>query len=130
MPRARLPRTEFLCHYCGVRPGVTTDHIVPRAFGGPDAIWNFVPSCPTCNSQKASNWPTHDCPVCQNAIARFLADPAKREKALEILGARAEDLESGKQSHVKQLQKLGRQQRELNDLYASIATWGEDPDAA
>lgn len=41
------------CHYCG-GPAETWDHVIPRALGGPDQIWNRVPSCQRCNQRKGS----------------------------------------------------------------------------
>lgn len=126
MPRARL-REKLVCHYCGVRPGITTDHIVPRAFGGPDAVWNYVSACAICNSEKASSWPTCDCEKCTTAVERFLTDPAKREKAMSILMARADDLTNGIEAKVRELQKLKKQRTSINLLYANIATYDRVP---
>ena len=46
------------CFYCGVRFTVvgpdhrTVDHRVPRSRGGPDALWNLVFACFSCNQRK------------------------------------------------------------------------------
>lgn len=31
------------------------EHVVPKNCGGPDHLTNYVPSCPTCNSQKRTS---------------------------------------------------------------------------
>lgn len=44
------------CHYCGrqlsKRKKGTVDHIIPRALGGPDELWNKTLACPPCNHAK------------------------------------------------------------------------------
>lgn len=74
LDRARgdlTPGSNVLCHYCGAAPGVTRDHIVPRAMGGSDGKWNIVPACQPCNVQKADRFPTCDCFKCTGAIERW-----------------------------------------------------------
>lgn len=39
------------CVYCG-KPANTVDHIIPKAKGGEDLVWNLVPCCKSCNSSK------------------------------------------------------------------------------
>lgn len=67
------------CHYCrqllgdlggGLRRSPTKDHIVPLSRGGIDRSWNIVRACADCNTRKGSDWPTHDCPICREAIRR------------------------------------------------------------
>ena len=58
------------CHYCHA-PGLTRDHIVPRAWGGLDRAWNVVPACRACNGHKAASWPTCQCPACAHAVSRW-----------------------------------------------------------
>jgi hypothetical protein len=120
MPRARL-KERNLCHYCGVAPGITTDHIVPRAFGGPDAMWNYVSACEQCNLEKAAGWPVCGCPVCQGAIARFLSDPAKRERAQKRLADQASEMTDGILAMRARIVKLETYRGNLLDLAAEIA---------
>lgn len=63
------------CHYCHLpfdpedkhlRP--TRDHIVPRALGGKNALWNYVPAHQKCNGRKKDDWPTCTCKKCTTAI--------------------------------------------------------------
>ena len=42
------------CIYCGSMEQLTTDHILPRARGGPDMADNAVRVCKGCNSSKGS----------------------------------------------------------------------------
>lgn len=70
-----IPRNR--CHYCHGDfwlDFITKDHIVPKARGGKNATWNYVPSCEPCNTAKGMNAPTCECVRCQTAIAR---DPRK-----------------------------------------------------
>lgn len=64
----------FRCHYCDrftAEEGRTTDHIVPKAFGGPDAVWNSVPACEPCNGERADRIHKCPCPKCRHALDRF-----------------------------------------------------------
>lgn len=61
------------CHYCRRKPGVTDDHIVPKALGGSDLQTNIVPACEKCNGVKADQWPTCQCNRCAIARKEFLA---------------------------------------------------------
>lgn len=60
------------CHYCAA-PATTQDHIWPRSKNGPDAAWNKVPACSSCNSAKSDREPTCRCIRCRAAIARVQA---------------------------------------------------------
>jgi 5-methylcytosine-specific restriction endonuclease McrA len=40
------------CIYCGATGDLSTDHLVPRARGGPDVADNAVVACRACNSSK------------------------------------------------------------------------------
>jgi hypothetical protein len=42
------------CVYCGSGGGLTLEHILPRARGGPDVPENAVWVCASCNSRKGS----------------------------------------------------------------------------
>jgi 5-methylcytosine-specific restriction endonuclease McrA len=55
------------CHYCPA-PATTRDHIVPLAWGGPNAADNIVPSCEPCNQHKGSSRTTCECEQCINAL--------------------------------------------------------------
>lgn len=57
--RLTRPGTRQVCFYCGTD---TTgnhhwDHWIPLAKGGPEAPWNLVVSCPTCNHRKHDKLP-------------------------------------------------------------------------
>jgi hypothetical protein len=121
MPRAKhVERGRLLCHYCNIRSGTTTDHIVPRAFGGPDAAWNYVASCPECNAAKGPNWPTCDCDKCQGAIARFLADAKKRAKALNRLGEQSDELDKGITATERRVLDLRARKGRIDSLRTQI----------
>ena len=81
----RPGKGKSVCHYCGIRAGITTDHIVPRALGGPDSMWNYQPACVQCNSEKKSYWPTCPCEKCTEARRRFSEDPTLRVGAVSTL---------------------------------------------
>jgi hypothetical protein len=36
---------------------LVTDHVLPRARGGPDAAWNLRPFHASCNERKGAKWP-------------------------------------------------------------------------
>ncbi len=58
--KAVFIRDDFACQYCGVRLTMgtgTRDHVIPRAQGGPDSLFNVVASCKSCNSRKADRTP-------------------------------------------------------------------------
>lgn len=119
MPRARLKKRN-MCHYCGIRPGTTTDHIVPRAFSGPDSITNFVSSCETCNLEKGAKWPTCTCPKCLNAVDNFLAVSARKEKALHRLASQKKELESGINAMHARIRRLTKYKNDLEALQETI----------
>jgi 5-methylcytosine-specific restriction endonuclease McrA len=53
-------RDHYTCQYCGTQPGVaglTIDHVVPRAQGGPSSWTNCVAACAECNTRKADRTP-------------------------------------------------------------------------
>ena len=54
------PLTHQVCHYCGkdCTGNHHWDHHVPLAAGGPEAPWNLVIACPTCNLSKGAKVPT------------------------------------------------------------------------
>lgn len=129
MGRARLPRSaRLLCHYCNERPGVTTDHIVPRAFGGPDAFWNFVPSCPTCNLEKGSTWPTCPCDKCVDAVDRFLADDKRKQRVVHKLQAQADSLTAGILGLTRQADELISRRSAIEFQMNRIGSWPKDKD--
>lgn len=70
--RVNATRIRIKCHYCKrrIRPEhITRDHVVPKAKGGQNANWNYVPACAKCNNAKADNWPTCTCDMCWFAVA-------------------------------------------------------------
>jgi 5-methylcytosine-specific restriction endonuclease McrA len=54
--RARWAMYGGKCWLCGV-DAEATDHVKPRAKGGPDLAANLRPICKTCNSRKKDKWP-------------------------------------------------------------------------
>lgn len=54
-PRSNVP----LCVYCGTKPGVTVDHVVPKALypkpKPPERLLIKVPACRTCNEALAQH---------------------------------------------------------------------------
>jgi len=53
-------RDNYMCQYCGCRPGteeLTIDHITPRAQGGLTTWTNCVLACSECNTKKANRTP-------------------------------------------------------------------------
>lgn len=95
MSETERVRVAPTCHYCGERAGITVDHIVPRAFGGPDAMWNYQPSCEPCNRGKAASWPTCGCQKCTEAVSRFLESAERRTKALSRIHAQSAEMLRG-----------------------------------
>jgi 5-methylcytosine-specific restriction protein A len=52
-----LNRDGWVCTSCGKHlegSDATADHITARANGGPDALWNLVAMCRSCNAQKGA----------------------------------------------------------------------------
>lgn len=51
---------EQYCFYCGKKlTGAShVDHFIPWSFVKEDKLWNFVMSCPSCNSKKSNKLPT------------------------------------------------------------------------
>jgi len=59
--RARMtnPLVRQVCFYCGAdcTGEFHWDHRIPLAAGGPDAEWNLVIACPSCNLIKGAKVP-------------------------------------------------------------------------
>lgn len=55
--RRRAARTVPLCAYCGLQPGTTADHVIPRClFPSPlPPTMVTVPACPGCHNEKSRN---------------------------------------------------------------------------
>ena len=53
---------QKVCFYCGKKLGKTIhlDHVIPWDFIKSDDIWNFVFSCPTCNTSKSNRLPSEE----------------------------------------------------------------------
>jgi len=81
-----MGKRKKLCHYCQERPGVTRDHIVPRARGGSNEAWNIVPACVKCNSAKANKWPTCPCLICTYARERYESPLAVMQREARPVG--------------------------------------------
>lgn len=53
-------RDQFICQYCGKRPGagnLTLDHVLPRSRGGKTTWENCVAACIACNTRKDNKTP-------------------------------------------------------------------------
>jgi hypothetical protein len=95
-------------------------------FGGPDSVWNYVSSCPTCNLEKAATWPVCPCPTCQGAIRRFLSDPVKRKKALLRLESQREEMTKGINAMRERINKLQKYHSKLSALSDDIENFQEE----
>ena len=53
---------EDNCFYCGrkLKSSVHVDHFIPWSFTKDDKIWNFVLTCPSCNTKKNNCIPAHE----------------------------------------------------------------------
>ena len=67
---------EKVCFYCGKKIGkdMHLDHVIPWDFIKSDDLWNFVPSCSTCNISKSNRIPDDS----------YLDKLASRNKKLNI----------------------------------------------
>lgn len=55
-----LRRDEFVCQYCGTKPGLkmlSIDHVLPVSRGGPNSWDNCVTACVRCNTRKGNRTP-------------------------------------------------------------------------
>ena len=46
-------KTKGRCSYCGAK-ATEIDHVIPRANGGTDSIYNLTPACKACNEKKSN----------------------------------------------------------------------------
>ena len=67
---------ERVCFYCNRKIGKSAhlDHVIPWDFIKSDDLWNFVFSCPSCNSSKSNSVPD----------AKFIDKLIDRNKKLRI----------------------------------------------
>jgi 5-methylcytosine-specific restriction endonuclease McrA len=65
--RALLLATATHCWICGQppRPGdpLVADHLIPRAHGGPDALFNYRAAHRSCNARRGAKWPMEPAPL-------------------------------------------------------------------
>lgn len=47
----------YLCKRALTDDGITLDHVIPRARGGADNLWNLKLACGPCNNAKADTMP-------------------------------------------------------------------------
>lgn len=52
--QARFDFFGNCCFYCHSSLKLTVDHDIPLSRGGSNEIWNILPACRACNSQKGS----------------------------------------------------------------------------
>jgi 5-methylcytosine-specific restriction endonuclease McrA len=56
--RAKILATATHCHLCGLpaRPGgpLVADHLIPRAYGGPDIAANLRPAHASCDLRRGA----------------------------------------------------------------------------
>ena len=81
-----IKRDNGVCHYCKqptkktspyANPrgtDATREHIVPRAFGGPNTIDNFVLACASCNHRRGNFLFFCECRDCTEKILDFIYD--------------------------------------------------------
>lgn len=50
-------RDGFICRECGVTEDLTLDHVIPKAWGGSNAIGNLQLLCSPCNNKKGDSLP-------------------------------------------------------------------------
>lgn len=78
--QALLSRDNNICHYCGEKTvrtvghplQATTEHVVPRAFGGANNLDNYVLACTTCNGIRGSQLFYCECDYCGPRIQAAL----------------------------------------------------------
>jgi hypothetical protein len=58
--RAVLAADRGRCVFCGRRPGLQLDHVVPFSLGGLTWLWNLVTLCGRCNRIKSNFWIASD----------------------------------------------------------------------
>lgn len=56
--RRELLADNPMCHWCGVRPATTADHLIETDRGGTNDKTNLVPSCKSCNSRRGQEYQT------------------------------------------------------------------------
>jgi HNH endonuclease len=96
-----VPAKLKICAYCGKRPGVTSEHIIPKClFGGNLPLDNVtIPVCKECNGEKAKDdgylrdilVTDHQCsehPVAQSLLEGKVARAAKRNQSQLAKAAR------------------------------------------
>lgn len=73
-------RDQYMCHYCGDRPGtdaLTIDHVLPRSRGGRTTWENCVLACEECNKKKGSR-------LIQTTGMRLMREPSVPEWSWEV----------------------------------------------
>ena len=92
-----------LCEVCG-KPGrrgdpLTKGHIIPKAYGGPNASWNIRPEHASCNRNRGSDYTRADV---AEAMRRHQVEKSQKRVAeaqrtgrLEEAGATGLQLEGG-----------------------------------
>ena len=53
--RSRILKGGPLCHWCGVAPATTADHLRAVSQGGTNDIENLVPACEPCNRLRGAS---------------------------------------------------------------------------
>ena len=64
------------CHYCFkflCRSQGTLDHVVPKSFGGPNCLDNYVLACSDCNEIRGTSLNWCDCDFCGPLIEEYLS---------------------------------------------------------
>lgn len=56
--RRLLLADKPVCHWCGVRPATTADHVLESDRGGGNEITNLVAACKPCNSRRGQEYQT------------------------------------------------------------------------
>lgn len=78
------------CHYCNChlyRSQGTLDHVVPKSFGGPNCLENYVLACSDCNELRGTDLNWCDCDFCGPLLDEYRDSPAFYDRAFGAIMA-------------------------------------------
>lgn len=79
---------ENNCFYCGKKLAgiIHTDHFIPWSFIKEDKLWNFVLSCPECNTKKSNILPPESfIPLIQERNRRILSRSSAKKSGASFV---------------------------------------------